>query len=115
MKSSNEDNDDVVDKRSDDQDDDNDDNQDDDDQDKGHDDDQDEGNDDDQDTDDEGKDFIHHRLTIHEEEETKYEESFDPIVQRPKNSDDEGNDDASLGLNVGSKEGHDTEDDEDEL
>nr|GEW34647.1 copia protein [Tanacetum cinerariifolium] len=99
-KSSDKDNDDVVDKRSDDQDDDDDD-QDDDDQDKGHDDDQDKGNDhDDQDTDDEGDDFIHHRLTIHEEEETKDEESFDPIVQTPKNSDDEGNDDASPGRDV---------------
>nr|GEV46025.1 hypothetical protein [Tanacetum cinerariifolium] len=75
-KSSDEDNDDVVDKRSDDQDDD----------------------DDDQDTDDEGDDFIHHRLTIPKEEETKDEESFDPIIQTPKNSDDEGNDDASLGI-----------------
>nr|GEU88495.1 hypothetical protein [Tanacetum cinerariifolium] len=49
------------------------------------------------------------------EEETKDEESFDPIVQTPENSDDEGNDDASLGLNVGSEEGQDAEDDEDEL
>nr|GFB30414.1 hypothetical protein [Tanacetum cinerariifolium] len=54
-------------------------------------------------------------LTIHEEEETKDEESFDPIVQTPENSYDEGNDDATLGLNVGSKEGQDAEDDEDEL
>nr|GEV59735.1 hypothetical protein [Tanacetum cinerariifolium] len=88
---------------------------DDDDQDEGDDDDQDEGNDDDQDTDDEGDEFIHPNLTIHEEEETKDEKSFDPIVQTPENSDDEGNDDASLGLNVGSKEGQGTEDDEDEL
>nr|GFB55059.1 hypothetical protein [Tanacetum cinerariifolium] len=41
--------------------------------------------------------------------------SFDPIVQTPENSDDEGNDDASLGLNVGSEEGQDAEEDEDEL
>nr|GFA21122.1 hypothetical protein [Tanacetum cinerariifolium] len=54
-------------------------------------------------------------LSIHKEEETKYEESFDPIIQTPKNSDDEGNDDASLGLNVGSEKGQDAEDDEDEL
>nr|GFC78311.1 hypothetical protein [Tanacetum cinerariifolium] len=33
----------------------------------------------------------------------------------PKNSDDEDNDDASLCLNVGSEEGHDAEDDDDEL
>nr|GFB09329.1 hypothetical protein [Tanacetum cinerariifolium] len=108
-KSSNEDDDDV-DERSDDQDDDED--QDDDDQD---DDDQDEGNDDDQDSDNEGDEFVHPKLSIHEEEETKDEESFDPIVQTPENSDDEGNDDASLGLIVGSEEGQDAEDDEDEL
>nr|GEZ05283.1 hypothetical protein [Tanacetum cinerariifolium] len=61
--------------------------QDDDDQD---DDDQDEGNDDDQDIDNEGDEFIHPKLSIHKEEETKDEESFDPIVQTPENSDDEG-------------------------
>nr|GEZ17943.1 hypothetical protein [Tanacetum cinerariifolium] len=71
--------------------------------------------DDDQDTSDEGDEFIHPKLTIHEEEATKDEESFDPIVQTPDNSNDEGNDDASQGLNVGSKEGHNTKDDEDEL
>nr|GFC70419.1 hypothetical protein [Tanacetum cinerariifolium] len=79
------------------------------------DDDQDEGNDDDQDTDDEGDELIHPKLTIHEEEETKDEENFDPIVQTHENSDDKGHDDASLGLNVGCKEGQDAMDDEDEL
>nr|GFD34873.1 hypothetical protein [Tanacetum cinerariifolium] len=54
------------------------------------DDDQDKGNDDDQDTDNEGDEFIHPKLSIHEEEETKDEESFDPIVKTPENSDDEG-------------------------
>nr|GEW64167.1 hypothetical protein [Tanacetum cinerariifolium] len=93
------DDDDDVDERSDDQDDDN----------------QDEGNDDDQDTDNEGNEFVHPKLSIHEEEETKDEESFDPIIQTLENSNDEGNDDASLGLNVGSGEGQDAEDDEDEL
>nr|GEW55185.1 hypothetical protein [Tanacetum cinerariifolium] len=39
----------------------------------------------------------------------------DTNEKTPENSDDEGNDDASLGLNVGSEEGQDTEDDEDEL
>nr|GFB66282.1 hypothetical protein [Tanacetum cinerariifolium] len=62
-----------------------------------------------------GDEFVHPKLSIHEEEETKDEESFEPIVQTPKNSDDEGNDDASIGLNVGSEEGQDAEDDEDEL
>nr|GEW29330.1 hypothetical protein [Tanacetum cinerariifolium] len=70
----------------------------------------DEGDDDDQDTNDEGDVFIHPKLTIHEEE-TKNEESFDPIAKTPENSDDDEN----LGLNVGDKEGHDAEDDEDEL
>nr|GEW57589.1 retrovirus-related Pol polyprotein from transposon TNT 1-94 [Tanacetum cinerariifolium] len=62
----------------------------------------DQDNDDDQDDDD-------------QDEETKDEESFDPIIQTPKNLDDEGNDDASHGLNVGSEEGKDVEDDDDKL
>nr|GFB23554.1 hypothetical protein [Tanacetum cinerariifolium] len=70
-------------------------------------------NDDDQDTENDGDDFVHPKLSIHEEE-AKYEESFDPIVQTPKNS-DEGNDVASLGLNVGGEEGHDAEDEDEEL
>nr|GEU39102.1 hypothetical protein [Tanacetum cinerariifolium] len=71
-------------------------------------------NDDDQDTDNDGDDFVHPKLSIHEEE-AKDEESFDPIVQTPKNSDDEGNNDESLGLNVGGEEGQDAEDDDEEL
>nr|GEV45537.1 retrovirus-related Pol polyprotein from transposon TNT 1-94 [Tanacetum cinerariifolium] len=71
-------------------------------------------NDVDQDTDNDGDDFVHPKLSIHKEE-AKDEESFDPIVQKPKNSDDKGNDDASLGLNVGSEEGQDAEDDNEEL
>nr|GFA65912.1 hypothetical protein [Tanacetum cinerariifolium] len=63
-------------------------------------------NDDDQDTDNDNDDFVHPKLSTHEEE-AKDEESFDPIVQTPKNSDDEGNDDVSLGMNVGGKEGQD--------
>nr|GEX65784.1 reverse transcriptase domain-containing protein [Tanacetum cinerariifolium] len=70
---------------------------------------------DDQDIDNEGDEFVHPKLSIHEEEETKDEESFDPIAKTPKNSNDEGNDDACLGLNVGSEEGQDVEDDDDEL
>nr|GEW71735.1 hypothetical protein [Tanacetum cinerariifolium] len=87
-----EDDDDDVDERSDDQDD-----------------------DDDQDIDEEGEEFIHPKLSIHDEEETKVEESFNPIPKTPKNSDDEGNDDENLGLNGGSEEGQDAEDNEDEL
>nr|GEZ47414.1 hypothetical protein [Tanacetum cinerariifolium] len=85
------DDDDDVDERSDDQDDD---------------DDQDDNDPDDNDPDDDDQD---------EEKETKDEESFDLIAKAPENSDDEGNDNASLGLNVGNEEGQDAEDDEDEL
>nr|GEV35250.1 hypothetical protein [Tanacetum cinerariifolium] len=104
-KSGDEEDDNDVDEGSDNQDDDdaqdNDDDQDDDDQDEGDDDDdQDEGNDDDQNSD---------------EEETKDEESFDPIPKTLENSNDEGNDEENLGLNVGREEGQDEEDDEDEL
>nr|GEX53088.1 hypothetical protein [Tanacetum cinerariifolium] len=49
------------------------------------------------------------------EDEDDNKESFDPIIQTPKNSDDEGNNDGNLCLNVGSEEGQDAEDDEDEL
>nr|GEV49159.1 hypothetical protein [Tanacetum cinerariifolium] len=92
-KSSDEDDDDDVDEGSDDQDDD----------------------DDDQDTDEEGEEFIHPKLSIHDAEETKDEESFDPIAKTPDYSNDAGNNDENIGLNVGSEEGQDAEDDEDEL
>nr|GEY27799.1 hypothetical protein [Tanacetum cinerariifolium] len=49
------------------------------------------------------------------DEETRDEESFDPIPKTPENSDDEGNGEEDLGLNVGSEEGHDEEEEEDEL
>nr|GEV89373.1 retrovirus-related Pol polyprotein from transposon TNT 1-94 [Tanacetum cinerariifolium] len=74
-------------------------------------------NDDDQNSDNDGDDFVHPKLSTHEEE-TKDEESFDPIVQTPshvENSNDEGNDDASHGMNVRVNEGPDTEDDDNEL
>nr|GEY86336.1 hypothetical protein [Tanacetum cinerariifolium] len=106
-KSSDEDDDDEVDEKSNDQ-------EDKDDQDDDHDDDDQCDNDDDQDTNNDGDDFVHPKLSIHEEED-KHEESFAPIVQTPESSDDEGNDDASLGLNVGSEEGQDAEDDDEEL
>nr|GEU83163.1 hypothetical protein [Tanacetum cinerariifolium] len=48
-------------------------------------------------------------------EETKDEESFDPIPQTSEYSDDEGNGEEDLGLNVGGEEGHVEEDKEDEL
>nr|GFA61755.1 hypothetical protein [Tanacetum cinerariifolium] len=91
-------------------------NDDDQDEDEGDDDDdQEEGNDDDQDSDEGGEEFIHPRLSMHDEEETKDEKSFDPIAKTPKNTDDKGNGEENLGLNVGREEGQDEEDDEDEL
>nr|GEW36041.1 hypothetical protein [Tanacetum cinerariifolium] len=71
-------------------------------------------NDNDQDTDNDGDDFLHPKLSIHEEE-AKDEESFDHVIQTSENSDDEGNDDASFGLNVDGEEGQDAEDDDKEL
>nr|GEU96248.1 hypothetical protein [Tanacetum cinerariifolium] len=74
--------------------------------------------DDDQtDSDNDGDDFVHTKFSTHDEE-AKDEECFDPIVQTPfhvENSDDEGNDDASHGMNVGGDEGPDAEDDDNEL
>nr|GFC78074.1 hypothetical protein [Tanacetum cinerariifolium] len=81
-------------------------------------------NDDDDDDDEEGSDdkqasddeeFIHPRLSTHVEEETRDEESFDPIPKTPKNIDDDGNGEENLGMNVGREEGQDEEDEEDEL
>nr|GEV02688.1 ribonuclease H-like domain-containing protein [Tanacetum cinerariifolium] len=90
-------------------------NKDDDDQDEGDDDDQEEGNDDDQDSYKEGKEFIHPKISVHDKEETRDEESFDPIPKTPENTDDEGSGEENLGLNVGREERQDEEDDEDEL
>nr|GFA60814.1 hypothetical protein [Tanacetum cinerariifolium] len=87
----------------------------------------DEGNDDegnDEDDDEEGSDdeqasdeeeFIHPSLSTHAEDETRDEESFDPISKTPKNSDDEGNGEENLGTNVGREEGQDEDDEADEL
>nr|GFC14219.1 hypothetical protein [Tanacetum cinerariifolium] len=94
------------------------------DNDKGNDDDGEEGDGDDDNEDDDGSDdrqasdeevFIHPSLSTHAEEETRDEKSFDPIPKTPKNSDDEGNGEENLGINVGRKEGHDGEEEEDEL
>nr|GEW49498.1 retrotransposon protein, putative, unclassified [Tanacetum cinerariifolium] len=74
-----------------------------------------EGNDDDQDSDEEGEKFIHPRISVHDEEETRDEESFDPIPKTPKNMNDKGNGLENLGLNVGREEGQDEYDDQDEL
>nr|GEV12690.1 hypothetical protein [Tanacetum cinerariifolium] len=72
-----------------------------------------EGGDDEQDSDKE--EFIHHSLSTHAEDEPRDEESFDPIPRTPENSDDEGNGEEDLGLNVGREEGRDEEEEEDEL
>nr|GEX02886.1 hypothetical protein [Tanacetum cinerariifolium] len=82
-----------------------------------YDDDQDDEDDDQTDSDNDGDDFVYPKFSTHDEE-AKYEESFDPIVQTPshvENSDDEGNDDASHGMNVGGDEGPNAEDDDNEL
>nr|GEU90812.1 copia protein [Tanacetum cinerariifolium] len=74
-------------------------------------------NDDDQDSDNDGDDFVHPKLSTHDEED-KDNESFDPIVQTPslmEDSDDESTDDEIHGMNVGGDEGPDVEDDEEEL
>nr|GEU72321.1 hypothetical protein [Tanacetum cinerariifolium] len=74
-------------------------------------------NDDDQDLDNDSDDFVHPKLSTHDEE-AKDEESFDPIVQtssQVENYDDESNDDESYGINVGGEEGPDAEDDDEEL
>nr|GEW70185.1 retrovirus-related Pol polyprotein from transposon TNT 1-94 [Tanacetum cinerariifolium] len=74
-------------------------------------------NDDDQELDNDGDDFVHPKLSTHNEK-AKDEENFDLIVQTPsqvKNSNDESNDDESHGMNVGGDEGPDAKDDDKEL
>nr|GFD42359.1 hypothetical protein [Tanacetum cinerariifolium] len=74
-------------------------------------------NDDDQDSDNDDDNFVHPKLSTHDEE-AKDEETFDLIVQTPshvEDSDDESNDDESHGMNVGGDEGPDAEDDDEEL
>nr|GFD08523.1 hypothetical protein [Tanacetum cinerariifolium] len=94
---------------------DDDDAQDDDDQeDEGNDeDDEEESSDDDQASDEE--EFIYPSLSTHAEEETRDEESFDPISKTPENTDDKGNGEENLGTNVGREEGDDEEEEADEL
>nr|GEY65557.1 hypothetical protein [Tanacetum cinerariifolium] len=87
--SNDQDDDDAQDDDDDDQDDENkdaddqDERDDDDDQDKSN-------NDDDQDSDEEDEEFIHPKLSIHDEEETKDDERLDHIAKMPENTDDEG-------------------------
>nr|GEW21182.1 hypothetical protein [Tanacetum cinerariifolium] len=90
-----------------------------------------EGNDDDDDQEDDGdndevdeekcndneqasdkEEFMHPSLSTHAEEEPRDKESFDPILKTPKDTDDEGNGENNLGINVGQEEGHDEEEEE---
>nr|GEW28625.1 retrovirus-related Pol polyprotein from transposon TNT 1-94 [Tanacetum cinerariifolium] len=63
--------------------------------------DEDEQDDDDQDSDNDDVEFVHPKLSTHDEE-PKDEESFDPIIQTPsqvEESNDESNDDETHGMN----------------
>nr|GEX02547.1 retrovirus-related Pol polyprotein from transposon TNT 1-94 [Tanacetum cinerariifolium] len=53
--------------------------------------------------------IIHPSLSTHIEEETRDEESFDPISKTPKDTDEEGNSEENLVINVSREEGHDEE------
>nr|GFA37414.1 hypothetical protein [Tanacetum cinerariifolium] len=77
--------------------------------------DQEEGSDDDQASDKEGEEFIHPSLSTHDEEETRDQESFDPIPNTPKNTDDKGNGEENIRMNVGMEEGQYEEDEENEI
>nr|GEX00873.1 hypothetical protein [Tanacetum cinerariifolium] len=52
---------------------------------------------------------------LHAKEEPRDEESFNPILKTPEDTKDEGNGEEDLGLNIGLEEGHDEEEEEDEL
>nr|GFA06323.1 hypothetical protein [Tanacetum cinerariifolium] len=70
--------------------------------------------DDDKDDEDEGGDDDH-EYDDEYAKETRDEESFVPILKTPKNSEDEGNGEEYIGLNIGGEEGHVEEEEEDEL
>nr|GEV60938.1 hypothetical protein [Tanacetum cinerariifolium] len=75
-----------------------------------------EGDDDDEDDDgDEGGDDEQEYDEDESDEETREEESFDPFPKTPENSEDEGNGEEELGLNVIKEEEHVEEEEEDEL
>nr|GEX12526.1 putative ribonuclease H-like domain-containing protein [Tanacetum cinerariifolium] len=83
------------------------------------DDDQEDEGDDDEDDQEEGSDdeeeCIHPSLSTHAEEETRDEESFDPIPKTPENTNDEGNGEENIRKNVCREERHDEEEEEEEL
>nr|GEX16609.1 hypothetical protein [Tanacetum cinerariifolium] len=54
-----------------------------------------------------GDEFVHPKLSIHDNDDQEFEDE--------QNFDDEGNDDAGLGMNVSGEEGHDADDDDEEL
>nr|GFA34892.1 hypothetical protein [Tanacetum cinerariifolium] len=66
-------------------------------------DDQEEGSDDEKASDEE--EFIHPSLIAHAKEESRDAESFYPIPKTPENTDDEGNGEENLEMNVGREEG----------
>nr|GEW00765.1 retrovirus-related Pol polyprotein from transposon TNT 1-94 [Tanacetum cinerariifolium] len=70
--------------------------------------------DDEKDNEEEGRDDEQEYDDDEYDEETKDEESFDPIPKTPENSNDEGNGNEDLGLNLGREEGHDEEEEEEE-
>nr|GEW46778.1 hypothetical protein [Tanacetum cinerariifolium] len=84
---------------------------DDDDQEVVRDDDKDDGKDDEEEGGDDEQEYDEEEYN----EETRDEKSFDPIPKTFENSNDEGNGDEDLGLNVGGEEGHVEEEEEDEL
>nr|GEW52240.1 hypothetical protein [Tanacetum cinerariifolium] len=77
-------------------------------------DDQGDDNDEQIDSDNDGDDFVHPKFSTHDEE-TKDEESFDPIVRTPSHNDDDEDNDDSDGMNVEGDKGENEEYDADEL
>nr|GEV07877.1 retrovirus-related Pol polyprotein from transposon TNT 1-94 [Tanacetum cinerariifolium] len=71
--------------------------------------------DDEKDDEEEGEDNEQKYNEEEFDEEIRDEESFDPILKTPEKSDDKGNGEEDLGFNVGREEGHDEEEEEDEL
>nr|GEU59148.1 hypothetical protein [Tanacetum cinerariifolium] len=71
--------------------------------------------DDDKDDEEEGRDDKHEFDDDESDEEIRDEESFDPVPQTPKDSEDEGDGKEDLSLNVGREEGHVEDEEEYEL
>nr|GEV12949.1 hypothetical protein [Tanacetum cinerariifolium] len=70
---------------------------------------------DEKDDEEEGGDDVQEYTEEEYDEETRNEESFDPISKTLENSNDEGDGEEDLRLNVGREEGHVKEEEEDEL